>query len=110
MGTPLPTIGLPMVSATTVARQVMDGVHAQACLNSTDQHPRQGVALVRAGVEAEAWQATLTTAKYVDCNPNRCGSRFRPAPYPTGGGRARGAALNAHVSTQLVRACLCNAM
>ncbi len=56
MGITLPTIGLPMVSATLVARQAMDGVHAQACLNSTDQHPRQTVALVGAGVEAEAWQ------------------------------------------------------
>ncbi len=52
MSTTLQTIGLHMMSATTVARQVIDGGNAQACLNSTDQHPRQGVAL--AGVEA--WQ------------------------------------------------------
>ena len=34
----------------------------QACLDSTDQHPRQWVALVGAGVEAEAWAFTPSMA------------------------------------------------
>ena len=57
METTVPTVGLSIMSATSAARQAMGGVHAQACLNNTDQHPRQGVAL--AGVEAEAWQASI---------------------------------------------------